>query len=83
MSLVGDALIRVTQAIRVNYAIYGNVEPALHAHVFPRFVSEPEATRKSQPFALDWDAAPLFSAKEFAPIQRELALEIARLQGRR
>jgi diadenosine tetraphosphate (Ap4A) HIT family hydrolase len=83
MALVGDALIRATQAIRINYAIYGNLEPALHAHLFPRFASEPEATRTLQPFALDWDAAPLFNAKEFAPVQRELAVEIARAAARR
>ena len=29
--------------VRVNYAIFGNVEPALHAHVIPRYRSEPEA----------------------------------------
>jgi diadenosine tetraphosphate (Ap4A) HIT family hydrolase len=80
MALVGDALMQVTQAIRINYAIYGNVEPALHAHVFPRFASEPEATQKTQPFALDWEAAPLFSVGEFAQTQRDLAAEITRLR---
>jgi diadenosine tetraphosphate (Ap4A) HIT family hydrolase len=61
MSLVGDALLEVTGAVRINYAIYGNVEPALHAHVFPRSAQEPEATRIAQPWALDWNAAPQYS----------------------
>jgi diadenosine tetraphosphate (Ap4A) HIT family hydrolase len=34
MGRVGDALLAVTGALRVNYAIFGNVEPALHAHIF-------------------------------------------------
>ncbi len=61
MALVGDAVIASTGAIRANYAIYGNVDPALHAHVFPRLASEPEATRKAQPWAFEWNLAPLYS----------------------
>jgi len=61
MSAVGDALLQVTGAVRINYAIYGNVEPALHAHVFPRSAKEPEATRTAQPWALDWNAAQQYS----------------------
>jgi diadenosine tetraphosphate (Ap4A) HIT family hydrolase len=36
MALTGDAVLACTGAMRVNYAVFGNVEPALHAHVFPR-----------------------------------------------
>jgi diadenosine tetraphosphate (Ap4A) HIT family hydrolase len=61
MALVGDALLEVTVALRINYAIYGNIEPALHAHIFPRSEQEPEATRTAQPWALDWGAAPLYA----------------------
>ena len=35
MSLVGDALLSVTDAVRINYEMLGNLEPALHAHIFP------------------------------------------------
>ncbi len=31
----GDALMAATAAVRINYAIFGNLEPALHAHLFP------------------------------------------------
>ena len=58
MALVGDVLLAVTGAVRINYAIYGNVDPALHAHLFPRSGDEPETTRTVQPLALDWNAAP-------------------------
>lgn len=44
---VGDALLAITGAWRINYEILGNAEPALHAHVFPRQLDEPEARRKS------------------------------------
>lgn len=45
MSLLGDAVLAVTEARRVNYGIYGNHDPALHAHVFARYAWEPEAYR--------------------------------------
>src|SRR3954469_11622957 len=50
MSRLGDALVRTMAPVRVNYAIFGNVEPALHAHVIPRYRSEPESMQKQQPW---------------------------------
>ena len=46
MTLIGDALLEHTDAYRMNYEILGNSEPALHAHIFPRYLSEPERFRK-------------------------------------
>jgi len=37
MSLVGEAVMSVTECKRMNYAMYGNVDPFLHAHVWPRY----------------------------------------------
>lgn len=37
MALLGEAIDKVTEAKRINYAIYGNVDPFLHAHVWPRY----------------------------------------------
>lgn len=34
MTIVGDALLKITSAQRMNYDILGNGEPALHAHIF-------------------------------------------------
>lgn len=45
MVMIGDALLEVTDAYRINYEILGNTEPALHAHIFPRYMSEPEGPR--------------------------------------
>ncbi|WP_125766599.1 HIT family protein [Lapidilactobacillus wuchangensis] len=47
MSLLGDALLAVTKAQRINYDILGNTDNFLHAHVFPRYETEaPERLRK-------------------------------------
>lgn len=61
MARVGDAVLAATGGIRANYAMFGNVEPALHAHVFPRRADEPPALVTAQPWAWDWSAAPAFS----------------------
>ena len=42
MAALGDAVLAVTGALRINYEMLGNLEPALHAHVFPRYTDEPE-----------------------------------------
>jgi diadenosine tetraphosphate (Ap4A) HIT family hydrolase len=76
MALVGDALMEVTVATRINYALYGNVEPALHAHIFPRHAAEPEATRTAQPFALDWAGAPAYSDAVHGEFKRRLAARL-------
>lgn len=73
MSRIGDALLAVTGAVRINYAIFGNVEPALHAHVFPRRADEPAATRLAQPWALDWSQAPKYGAALHGDLQRHIA----------
>ena len=73
MSRVGDALMSVTGALRINYAIFGNVEPALHAHVFPRFAGEQADTRTAQPWALDWNLAPAWTDESHVALRRRLA----------
>jgi len=41
MSRIGDALLKVTGAVRINYETLGNTEPALHTHIIPRYRDEP------------------------------------------
>lgn len=65
MAFLGDAVLRVTEAVRINYSILGNLDPVLHAHVFPRFAWEaedqrtrpvwlyPEGVREARPFELE------------------------------
>lgn len=51
MATIGDALLEVTDAYRINYAIAGNSDPFLHAHIVPRYMSEPEDLRKGLPWS--------------------------------
>lgn len=41
MTIIGDALLEETDAYRINYEILGNTDPALHTHIFPRYLKEP------------------------------------------
>jgi len=63
MARLGQAVFEATGALRINYALFGNVEPALHAHVVPRYVDEPEALRIANPWGYDWGRAPAFDAR--------------------
>lgn len=60
----GDALISALGAVRVNYETWGNLDPALHTHITPRFSHEAEAVRTLQPRqAYRWpDAVPTDAA---------------------
>lgn len=60
MAALGDAVLAVTGAERINYEILGNVEPALHAHVIPRHASEDPSLRRTAVWLHDWSQAPAF-----------------------
>ena len=75
MGRLGDALMKVTTAERINYEILGNSEPELHAHVVPRYGSEPPERRRLPAWFYDWDAAPRYDADAQAGLR--LALRAA------
>jgi diadenosine tetraphosphate (Ap4A) HIT family hydrolase len=72
MAALGDAVQRATRASRVNYAILGNQEPALHAHVIPRFHDEPAAHVTTHPWTYDWTAAIAFDPEEHRELRNRI-----------
>lgn len=80
MSRLGDALLRATEAERINYAILGNVEPALHAHVVPRYADEPPEYRRqphwSYPTRVQDDPANKFSEARHAELRDNIVREL-------
>ncbi len=72
MAALGDVLQAQCAALRINYAIFGNVEPALHAHLFPRRADEPEHLATLQPWAWDWAKAPAFEPGLHAALRDRL-----------
>ncbi len=81
MAVVGDALLEVTDAYRINYSVLGNTDPALHAHIRPRYMSEPEEKRKG-PVYLSYNAEERhsrpFDVERDQPLMDELAAFIER-----
>jgi diadenosine tetraphosphate (Ap4A) HIT family hydrolase len=72
MAALGDAVLAATGALRINYAIFGNQDPALHAHVIPRYGHEPEAHATAQPWAYDWSAAPDFDPERHRELRHRI-----------
>ena len=68
MGRLGDALLAATGALRINYAMFGNQEPALHAHVVPRYRDEQPPLDVAHPWAYDWGAAPHFDPRREAAL---------------
>jgi diadenosine tetraphosphate (Ap4A) HIT family hydrolase len=81
MAALGDALLASTGALRINYAMFGNLEPALHAHVVPRHADEPAALRTAHPWAYDWAAAPAFDAAGLAGLKGAVQARLAAARG--
>jgi diadenosine tetraphosphate (Ap4A) HIT family hydrolase len=79
MARLGDALLKVTGAVRINYAMFGNQDPALHAHVIPRYADEVEAMRGAHPWAYDWSAAPAFDRAAHQDLAEEVLRELLRM----
>ena len=72
MARLGDAILQVTSADRINYEILGNSEPELHAHVFPRYATEPRELRRVPAWFYDWDAAPRYDPEAHAGLRDAL-----------
>ncbi|HEX6656391.1 MAG TPA: HIT domain-containing protein [Candidatus Limnocylindria bacterium] len=72
MARLGDALLQVTDAERINYEILGNSAPELHAHVFPRYATEPAELRRGPVWFYDWEAAPPYDPETHPPLLEAL-----------
>jgi len=77
MAALGDALLENTNAARINYEILGNTEPALHAHVFPRYESEPDEHRSRPVWFYDWSQAPRFDRQSYETFIKAVADALA------
>lgn len=72
MARLGDALLQATGALRINYAMFGNQEPALHAHLVPRYADEAPAMASAHPWAYDWQQAPRFEPATYQSLRTRI-----------
>ncbi len=82
MAVVGDALLNVTGCARINYEIWGNAEPALHAHIMPRYDSEP-TDKRHRPACMgySWPDAPKSSGDDYVALVPKLRQAVADIQS--
>ena len=80
MAILGDAILEVTGAVRCNYEILGNQDPALHAHIFPRFDTEPAEFRTLPPmfYPAEQRSAVPFDATRDRDLMQKIAEAISR-----
>ena len=76
MATLGDALLAVTAATRINYEILGNSEPELHAHVFPRYATEAEDLRRKPVWFYDWQNAVPYEREKHGSLREQLAAKL-------
>ncbi len=79
MARAGDAHLAATGCARVNYEILGNTDPALHAHIVPRYASEPAARRKMPIWLYGWSVAEDFSETRRGTLREAIAQALHRL----
>jgi diadenosine tetraphosphate (Ap4A) HIT family hydrolase/catechol 2,3-dioxygenase-like lactoylglutathione lyase family enzyme len=80
LGTLGEAVLVATGALRINYAMFGNVEPALHAHVHPRYTDEAESLRTAHPWGYDWTAARAFDPETDAALRDSIRERLIALQ---
>jgi len=78
MTLIGDALLDVTGAVRINYEILGNSDPALHAHILPRFDAEPEEHRAGPAWFYPLEKMPRFDPAHYAALMEKIRAAVLR-----
>ncbi len=83
MALVGDAVMEVTGAYRINYAVMGNSDPYLHAHIVPRYIDEPAEMMHNHPWAYSKEIMQgrMFDANLDAELRQKICEAIQRKQS--
>lgn len=72
MTTLGEAVREATGCERVSFAILGESEPALHAHVFPRYADEDERTKRLPPLACFNSDTPAFDPETHGELAQRI-----------
>ncbi len=85
MALLGDAVRGATDCARINYGTYGNLDPFLHTHVWPRYEWENEPVRTAHPstYTLEYQQMPehAYTDEHHGALKGKIKLHLDRLMG--
>lgn len=81
MTMLGEALQAATGCERVSFAILGESEPALHAHVFPRFADEGPATKGKAPMACFGPDSPAFDPTQDLELVERIRAQLSGIES--
>lgn len=88
MTLIGDAIIKTCNPLRVNYSILMNLDHYLHAHIEARYDWEPEENKcrpsYCYPKELRYDSKYQYSDEKYGDLKRDITqnlLELIRKAG--
>jgi diadenosine tetraphosphate (Ap4A) HIT family hydrolase len=74
---VGDALLKIVGAYRINYETMCNVAQALHTQIIPRYMTEPDAKRRERP-AIAYPQLKKVEATELSQFIAKMREELSR-----
>jgi diadenosine tetraphosphate (Ap4A) HIT family hydrolase len=80
MVTIGEVLLKVTDAIRINYQILGNLDPYLHAHICPRYSWEEPRLLRGVTAMYDKSGGPFFDLKLHGPLMDRIRAAITSRQ---
>lgn len=83
MHLIGEAIEKVCKPRRINYAILGNKDPFLHAHIIPRYEWEEEELKSQSiwryPDNIWSDKRYLYTTEKHSKLRDELKQKLLTL----
>jgi diadenosine tetraphosphate (Ap4A) HIT family hydrolase len=85
MALLGDAVLAATDCARINYGTFGNQDPFLHSHIWPRFEWENEPQRTAHPwtYSAEYQTMPehAYTDEHHGVLKGKIRLHLDRLSG--
>lgn len=85
MTLVGDAILKACNPLRINYAILMNLDAFLHAHIQARYAWEPDVHRCAPVFSYPRetrdDPAHAFSEAKHGALRKEIGMHLQALMA--
>jgi diadenosine tetraphosphate (Ap4A) HIT family hydrolase len=82
MTLIGDAIIKVCNPLRVNYSILMNLDHYLHAHIEARYDWEPEQYKQRSSYFYPKEQQYEYSEQKYSDLKKKITEVLKELMDR-